>query len=81
MINSAKQLADEKGIASAVMTFTPHPSVVLGRNVQHIDMITPLQKTLDASRLKQQNKLLHSVFVRRNEALSIRSSAIAKKIL
>lgn len=44
VINSAKQLADEKGIASAVMTFTPHPSVVLGRNVQHIDMITPLQE-------------------------------------
>lgn len=41
--------------------------------------VTP--KTLDASRLKQQNKLLHSVFVRRSAALSTQSSAIVKKIL
>ncbi|TYR82763.1 bifunctional riboflavin kinase/FAD synthetase [Priestia megaterium] len=44
VIKTAKQLAEEKKIASAVMTFTPHPSVVLGRNIQHIDMITPLEE-------------------------------------
>lgn len=50
VIKTAKKIADEKGIASAVMTFDPHPSVVLGRNVQHVDMITPLkekQKTME----------------------------------
>ena len=31
MIRTAKQIADEKGYKSAVMTFYPHPSVVLGK--------------------------------------------------
>jgi riboflavin kinase / FMN adenylyltransferase len=42
VIMNAKQQAEEKGLASAVMTFDPHPSVVLGKNVQHIQYITPL---------------------------------------
>lgn len=44
VIKTAKQIADEKNVASAVMTFTPHPSVILGKNVQHVDMITPLEE-------------------------------------
>lgn len=31
VIRTAKQIADEKGYKSAVMTFYPHPSVVLGK--------------------------------------------------
>ncbi|KOO46572.1 bifunctional riboflavin kinase/FAD synthetase [Priestia koreensis] len=47
VIKMAKKIADEKGIKSAVMTFDPHPSVVLGKNVQHVDMITPLQQKIE----------------------------------
>jgi riboflavin kinase/FMN adenylyltransferase len=42
VIAEAKKQAEEKGLHSAVMTFDPHPSVVLGRNEQHVQYITPL---------------------------------------
>jgi riboflavin kinase/FMN adenylyltransferase len=42
VIREAKKIADLKGLSSAVMTFDPHPSVVLGKSVQHIEYITPL---------------------------------------
>ncbi|KAA0547891.1 bifunctional riboflavin kinase/FAD synthetase [Bacillus sp. BGMRC 2118] len=42
VIGTAKQIADEKGIKSAVMTFYPHPSIVLKKeNAVHF-AITPL---------------------------------------
>ena len=44
VILSAKHIADEKGLKSAVMTFDPHPSVVLGTKHQHIEHITPLNE-------------------------------------
>lgn len=44
VIKAAKQIADAKGLKSAVMTFDPHPSVVLGKSVQHIEYITPLDE-------------------------------------
>ena len=28
------------------MTFDPHPSVVLGRSVQHVEYITPLEEKI-----------------------------------
>lgn len=31
VIRTAKKIADERGCKSAVMTFHPHPSVVLGK--------------------------------------------------
>ncbi len=43
VISTAKAIADEKGLQSAVMTFDPHPSVVLGRDIKHIEYITPLK--------------------------------------
>jgi len=43
VINTAKQIAKEKGYKCAVMTFDPHPSVVLGKKEQHIQFITPLK--------------------------------------
>lgn len=43
VILQAKKLAKEKRMKSAVMTFDPHPSVVLGKTVKHIDYITPLK--------------------------------------
>lgn len=51
VIRQAKELADEKKLKSAVMTFDPHPSVVLGKNVQHVRYITPLQEK--KKRIKQ----------------------------
>ncbi|MBM6618398.1 bifunctional riboflavin kinase/FAD synthetase [Bacillus suaedaesalsae] len=52
VIGSAKQIADEKGIKSAVMTFYPHPSIVLRReNAVHY-AITPLNdKIVEIERL------------------------------
>ncbi|MCA1030118.1 bifunctional riboflavin kinase/FAD synthetase [Bacillus timonensis] len=43
VINTAKQYAIEKGYLSAVMSFDPHPSVVLGRDTQEVQYITPLK--------------------------------------
>ncbi|MEH7415818.1 bifunctional riboflavin kinase/FAD synthetase [Neobacillus drentensis] len=44
VIREAKRQADEKDLSSAVMTFDPHPSVVLGKNTQHVHYITPLSE-------------------------------------
>jgi riboflavin kinase / FMN adenylyltransferase len=42
VILEAKKQAEQKGIRSAVMTFDPHPSVVLGKHQKHVQYITPL---------------------------------------
>lgn len=47
VIQTAKRIAEEKGIKSAVMTFDPHPSVILRREVQHIEYITPLEEKME----------------------------------
>jgi riboflavin kinase / FMN adenylyltransferase len=44
VILEAKRQAEEKALSSAVMTFDPHPSVVLGKNTQHVHYITPLNE-------------------------------------
>ena len=44
VIMEAQRTAVSKGMKSAVMTFDPHPSVVLGKSVQHIEYITPLEE-------------------------------------
>ncbi|NRD78884.1 bifunctional riboflavin kinase/FAD synthetase [Bacillus sp. BRMEA1] len=44
VIAEAKKQAIVKGLNSAVMTFDPHPSVVLGRSEQHVQYITPLSE-------------------------------------
>jgi riboflavin kinase/FMN adenylyltransferase len=46
VILEAKKHAEEKGICSAVMTFDPHPSVVLGKSEQQIQYITPLSEKI-----------------------------------
>ncbi|WP_414703612.1 bifunctional riboflavin kinase/FAD synthetase [Pseudalkalibacillus sp. SCS-8] len=43
VIQTAKDIADQKGMESAVMTFDPHPSVVLGRERTEKDYITPIK--------------------------------------
>jgi riboflavin kinase / FMN adenylyltransferase len=44
VIAAAKKTADQHDWKSAVMTFDPHPSVVLGRKHRHIRHITPLEE-------------------------------------
>lgn len=46
VILAAKKEAEEKGFKSAVMSFDPHPSVILGKSVQHVQYITPLNEKI-----------------------------------
>ncbi|MFC0271345.1 bifunctional riboflavin kinase/FAD synthetase [Metabacillus herbersteinensis] len=46
VINKAKEIAIDKGSKSAVMTFDPHPSVVLRKDIQHVEYITPLEEKI-----------------------------------
>jgi len=46
VIKEAMKTATDKGMKSAVMTFDPHPSVVLGRSVQHVEYITPIEEKI-----------------------------------
>ena len=47
VIQAAKEKALELGIQSAVMTFDPHPSIVLGGRNEKVFYITPLAQKLD----------------------------------
>ncbi|QED47588.1 bifunctional riboflavin kinase/FAD synthetase [Cytobacillus dafuensis] len=47
VILQAKAVAEEKGYKSAVMTFDPHPSVVLGKSERHVEYITPLKDKIN----------------------------------
>jgi riboflavin kinase / FMN adenylyltransferase len=47
VILEAKKQANQKGLLSAVMTFDPHPSVVLGKNEKHVHYITPLAEKIN----------------------------------
>lgn len=47
VINSAIEKARELNVKSAVMTFDPHPSIVLGKRNEKIFYITPLQQKLE----------------------------------
>ena len=44
VIETAKRIAEENHWKSAVMTFDPHPSVVLGKKNKSIQYITPLAR-------------------------------------
>lgn len=59
VIEAAKQKAEQLNIKSAVMTFDPHPSIVLGRRNEKVFYITPLAQKLDT--LKKLN--IDTVFV------------------
>ena len=47
VINRAIEHAKEKGIKSAVMTFDPHPSIVLGGRNEKVFYITPLEQKIE----------------------------------
>ncbi|WP_181348674.1 bifunctional riboflavin kinase/FAD synthetase [Thalassobacillus sp. CUG 92003] len=44
VIQSAISIAKERGMKSAVMTFSPHPSVVLSKDEGHVHYITPIEE-------------------------------------
>ncbi len=46
VILEAKRQAEKQGLRSAVMTFDPHPSVVLGKGAKHVKTITPLTEKI-----------------------------------
>lgn len=46
VINQAKEIALQKGLKSAVMTFDPHPSVVLKKVDQHVATIITLEEKI-----------------------------------
>jgi riboflavin kinase / FMN adenylyltransferase len=47
VIQEAKSKAEKNNLKSAVMTFDPHPSVVLGKSVRHVEYITPLKDKIN----------------------------------
>lgn len=44
VIQTAVREAKERGMESAVITFYPHPSVVLKKDVQHVKYLTPIRE-------------------------------------
>ncbi|MBS4172562.1 bifunctional riboflavin kinase/FAD synthetase [Bacillus sp. FJAT-49736] len=46
VITTAKNIAEEHIWKSAVMTFDPHPSVVLSAQNKHVELITPLDEKI-----------------------------------
>ncbi|WP_099362977.1 bifunctional riboflavin kinase/FAD synthetase [Fredinandcohnia onubensis] len=42
VVETAKKEAEKQGIACSVMSFDPHPSIVLKKDVTHVEYITPL---------------------------------------
>src|SRR5690625_865280 len=44
VINQAVQKAIKQELKSAVITFHPHPSVILNKSIKHIKYITPLEQ-------------------------------------
>lgn len=47
VILEAKKEANRLGIKSGVMTFDPHPSVILGKNIKHVEYISPLPDKIE----------------------------------
>lgn len=47
VIEHAKKQAHEKNLKTAVMTFDPHPSIVLGQSKEQVFYITPIKQKLD----------------------------------
>lgn len=47
VIETVKQLGEDKGLATAVMTFDPHPSVILNKHIKHVRLLTPLQDKIE----------------------------------
>ena len=47
VIETVKKIGQEKGLATAVMTFDPHPSVILNKHIKHVRLLTPMQDKIE----------------------------------
>jgi len=67
LINTAINESDEKQLESAVITFHPHPSVVLKKDTKHVQYITPLN---EKKKLLQQMNIDRLYIITFNEQLA-----------
>lgn len=70
VINIAVKEAEERNLESVVITFHPHPSVVLNKDVKAVKYITPLK---EKQRILQQLKVDRLYIIKFNEDLSLLS--------
>ena len=70
VINQAKQKAEELGIRSAVMTFDPHPSHILGDGKNKVGYITPFEEKCRLLRLMGIDALFVVTFNKQLAALT-----------
>jgi len=47
VIQTAIEAGKEKGLHTAVMTFDPHPSVILNKEVKHVRQLTPVKEKVE----------------------------------
>lgn len=70
VINTAVNIAKEKGMQSAVITFHPHPSVVLSKGKKKVNYITPLKEKESILQNMQVDRLYIIEFNEKLAALS-----------
>lgn len=70
VIKTAVNYAKRKDMESAVITFHPHPSVVLNKKIQHVKYITPLREKQD---ILQQLDVDRLYIIKFNKELSLLS--------
>lgn len=67
VIEKAVQVAEERKMESAVITFHPHPSVVLKKGTEHVQYITPIREKQE---ILQQMNVDRLYVIKFNEELS-----------
>lgn len=70
VIKTAVKEAKKRNLASAVMTFHPHPSVVLNKKIEHVKYITPLR---EKQKLLQELDIDRLYIIKFNKELSLLS--------
>lgn len=70
VIQTAVKKAKERNMESAVITFHPHPSVVLKKGVQHVKYITPLREKQELLQHLEVDRLYIIKFNKELSALS-----------
>ncbi|MEI3597163.1 MULTISPECIES: riboflavin biosynthesis protein RibF [unclassified Oceanobacillus] len=67
LIKKAVEIAKERNMESAVITFHPHPSVILKKGIEHVQYITPLREKQE---ILQQMNVDRLYIIKFNEELS-----------
>ncbi|WP_106497582.1 bifunctional riboflavin kinase/FAD synthetase [Lentibacillus sp. Marseille-P4043] len=70
VIKTAVSEAKERNMESAVITFHPHPSVVLKKDVQHVQYITPLKEKQEVLQKMDVDRLYIITFNKELSSLS-----------